>query len=146
MDLDFSAGCTVEAWVYPRAAVGWALGVERIVLLMQELGCDAPADAPHVYVVLVGETAARTGLQVAEQLRDALPGVRIETDLGGGGFKGQFKRADRSGAPLAVVIGDDEAAKGVAGLKSLRGTGAQETCPLNELPARIALALADGRT
>jgi histidyl-tRNA synthetase len=128
----------------PTPAIGWALGVERVVLLMQELGCEAPADAPHVYVVLAGETAAQAGLGVAEQLRDALPWLRVETDLGGGGFKGQFKRADRSGAPLAVVLGDDEVAKGVAGLKSLRGTGTQESCPLSDLPARIAAAL--GRT
>jgi histidyl-tRNA synthetase len=122
-------------------AIGWALGVERIVLLMQELGCEAPADVPHVYVVLAGEAAARAGLGVAERLRDALPWLRVETDLGGGGFKGQFKRADRSGAALAVVLGDDEVAKGVAGLKSLRGTGEQESCPLTDLPARIAAAL-----
>jgi histidyl-tRNA synthetase len=128
----------------PTPAIGWALGVERIVLLMQELGCEAPAEPPHVYVVLAGEAAARAGLGLAERLRDALPGVRIETDLGGGSFKAQFKRADRSGAALAVVVGDDEAAKGVAGLKSLRGTGTQETCPLSELPARVAAALGGG--
>lgn len=125
----------------PTPAIGWALGVERIVLLMQELGCEAPVEAPHVYFVLAGDAAARAGLGVAERLRDALPRVRVETDLGGGSFKAQFKRADRSGAALAVVLGDDEVAKGVAGLKSLRGTGTQETCPLSELPARVAAAL-----
>jgi histidyl-tRNA synthetase len=127
----------------PTPAIGWALGAERVVLLMQELGCEAPAETPQVYLVLAGEAAARAGLGIAERLRDALPDVRIETDLGGGSFKAQFKRADRSGASLAVVLGDDEAAKGVAGLKPLRGTGAQQTCPLQDLPARVAAALAE---
>jgi histidyl-tRNA synthetase len=126
----------------PTPAIGWALGVERVVLLMQELGCEAPVDAPQVYLVLAGDAAARAGLGLAERLRDALPALRLETDLGGGSFKAQFKRADRSGAVLAIVLGDDEVAQGVAGLKPLRGTGTQETCPLQDLPARVAAALA----
>jgi histidyl-tRNA synthetase len=125
----------------PTPAIGWALGVERVVLLMQELGCDAPAETPHAYVVMAGAQGARAGLAAAERLRDALPWLRLETDLGGGSFKAQFKRADRSGARVAIVIGDDEAARGMAAVKHLRGTGAQEDCPLTDLPARLAAAL-----
>jgi histidyl-tRNA synthetase len=125
----------------PTPAIGWALGVERVVLLMQELGCEAPAEAPHAYVVMAGARAGRAGLVAAERLRDALPWLRLETDLGGGSFKAQFKRADRSGASIALVIGDDEAARGVAAVKPLRGTGAQEECPLTDLPAKLAAAL-----
>lgn len=125
----------------PTPAIGWALGIERVVLLMQELGCEAPAETPHAYLVMSGAIASRTGLALAERLRDALPWLRIEADLAGGSFKAQFKRADRSGAAVAIVLGDDEAARGVAALKPLRGTGAQEDCPLDGLAAKLAAAL-----
>ncbi|MFO0334547.1 MAG: histidine--tRNA ligase [Pseudomonadota bacterium] len=125
----------------PTPAIGWAAGMERVVLLMQELGCEAPVDEPHVYLVMAGDAAARAGLALAERLRDALPGLRLEADLGGGSFKAQFKRADRSGARFAIVLGDDEAARDVAQLKELRGTGAQQACAQAELPAKLAQAL-----
>ena len=125
----------------PTPAIGWALGIERIILLMQELGLAAAAEQPHVYCVLAGEAAAAAGLALAERLRDQLPWLRVEADLGAGSFKSQFKRADKSGAELAVVLGDDELAKGVATVKALRGAGGQEQCPLDGLPERIALLL-----
>jgi histidyl-tRNA synthetase len=123
----------------PTPAIGWALGIERLILLMQELGLSADAESPHVYFVLAGAQAATAGLSLAERLRDQLPGVRIETDLGGGSFKAQFKRADRSGAAVAIVLGDDELARGVATVKALRGDGGQDQCPLEGLAERIAL-------
>jgi histidyl-tRNA synthetase len=125
----------------PTPAIGWALGIERIVLLMQELGLTAAAEVPHVYCVLAGAQAAEHGLALAERLRDELPWLRLETDLGGGSFKAQFKRADKSGAQLAVVIGEDELAKGVATVKALRGEGGQQECPLGELAQRLARLL-----
>ena len=115
------------------AAIGWALGMERIVLLMQELGLEAPGELPHAYFVLAGPVAAARGLQLAEDVRDALPGVRVETDLTGGGIKAQFKRADKSGAMVAVVLGEDEIARGVAQVKPLRGGGEQQECPFADL-------------
>ena len=121
----------------PTPAIGWALGMDRVVLLMQELGSAAPAEPPQAYVVLAGAAAAR-GLGLAEQLRDALPWLRIETDLGGGSFKAQFRRADKSGALLAVVLGEDELGRGVAAIKPLRGGGEQLECPFAELPACLA--------
>ena len=117
----------------PTPAIGWALGMERIVLLMQELACSAPAQAPHVYLVLAGAAAAARGLQMAESLRDALPWLRLETDLGGGSFKAQFKRADKSGAAVAIVLGDDEIARGLAAVKPLRGGGEQQDCAFEAL-------------
>jgi len=129
-------------------AIGWALGMERVVMLMQELACAAPAEVPQVYFVLAGAVAAERGLKLAEDVRDALPGLRIETDLGGGSFKAQFKRADRSGAAVAVVLGEDELARGVAAVKPLRGGGEQEDCPLAALPAclrRLVAAAVDER-
>ena len=129
----------------PTPAIGWALGIERIILLMQELGLDAAAETPHVYCVLAGPKAAERGLALAEQLRDELPWLRLETDLGGGSFKSQFKRADKSGAEFAVVIGEDELARGEAAVKTLRGAGGQEQCPLGDLAPRLAQLLGQYR-
>jgi len=129
----------------PTPAIGWAAGIERIVLLMQELGLTAAAEVPHAYCVLAGPQAAEQGLALAERMRDELPWVRLETDLGGGSFKAQFKRADKSGAEVAIVIGEDELARGVAALKPLRGEGGQQECPLGELPARLAQLLGRSR-
>ena len=128
----------------PTPAIGWALGIERLILLMQALDCEAPALAPHAYLVLAGAAAAAQGLALAEQLRDQLPLLRLETDLGGGSFKSQFRRADKSGAALAIVLGDDELARGVAAIKPLRGGGEQRDCPLPALAAELARATVDG--
>ena len=125
----------------PTPAIGWALGEERIVLLLQELGITPPGVTPDVFVVIVGERASRAGLAVAERLRDANPGLKVHAGLGGGGFKAQFKRADKSGATVAVIIGDDEADRGVAQVKHLRRETAQDTCAMAEVPARVAALL-----
>jgi histidyl-tRNA synthetase len=92
-------------------------------------------------VVASGERAVRAGLALVETLRDRLPALRFEMNLGGGNFKAQFRRADRSGAPLALILGDDELERGVAQLKPLRQEGAQQEVPLAELPARIPAIL-----
>jgi histidyl-tRNA synthetase len=104
----------------PTAAVGWALGQERIVELMRVQGMIAPAATPDVYFVIAGERAEAAGLGLAEQLRDAVPGIRIETNCGGGSFKSQLKRADKSGARYAIILGESETERRLAGLKSLR--------------------------
>ncbi|HUO94621.1 MAG TPA: histidine--tRNA ligase [Steroidobacteraceae bacterium] len=122
----------------PTPAIGWALGMERVVMLMQELGCAAAAEVPHVYFVLAGAAATARGLRLAEEVRDAQPRLRIETDLGGGSFKAQFKRADKSGAAVAVVLGDQELARGVAAVKPLRGGGEQQDSGFADLPACLA--------
>jgi histidyl-tRNA synthetase len=119
-------------------AIGWALGEERIVELMRlRQGAAAAADV-DVYLALAGEAAERTGLRLAERLRDALPGLRVETNCGGGSFKSQLKRADRSGARLAVILGDDEVARGVATVKPLREAGEQRQVPLEGIAETIA--------
>ena len=117
-------------------AIGWAMGMERVILLMQELGCQVPVEQPDVYVVMAGESALARGLQLAESIRTAAPGLKIETDLGGGSFKAQFKRADKSGAHVAVVLGDDEVARGEASVKPLRG-GEQTTVSFDALAAHL---------
>ena len=124
----------------PVPAIGWALGEERIVELMRLQGQAGAESAVDVYLALAGGAAERAGLQLAERLRDALPGLRIETNCGGGSFKSQLKRADRSGARVALILGDDELARGVATLKPLRETTEQHQVPLDELPAALAAA------
>ena len=124
----------------PTPAIGWALGEERIVELLRLQGRAGAAAAPHVYLALAGAAAEAAGLKLAESLRDAVPGLRIETHCGGGSFKSQLKRADRSGAGHAVILGDDEIARQVATLKPLREESGQRQVPLAELAAELARA------
>jgi len=102
----------------PTPAAGFAMGLERLLELVR--GQLRPDHEPHAYLVLVGDTAQRQGLVLAERLRDAVPGLRLQTHCGGGNFKNQFKRADKSGAKVALVLGDDEVAQGSVGVKYLR--------------------------
>jgi histidyl-tRNA synthetase len=125
----------------PTPAIGFAMGIERVVDLLVQAGSAPPAAAPDVYIVANGERAEREALRLAEQLRDALPGSAVLLNLGGGNFKTQFRRADRSGAQLALILGDAELDRGVAAVKPLRREDGQIDCPLNELSARIALLL-----
>ncbi|HEY8266527.1 MAG TPA: histidine--tRNA ligase [Steroidobacteraceae bacterium] len=130
----------------PTPAIGWALGIERIVGLMQVAGQAVSEAAPAVYLVLSGEQAGTAGLALAERLRDALPGAGVLANMDGGSFKAQLKRADKSGAALALIIGDDEIARGVAAVKWLRVEAAQQEWPWDELPRRLAEALGPGST
>jgi histidyl-tRNA synthetase len=92
-------------------------------------------------VVASGDRAMQVGLALVESLRDQLPALRFEMNQGGGNFKAQFRRADRSGAPLALILGDNELERGVAALKPLRQEGGQQEVPLAELAARIPAIL-----
>jgi histidyl-tRNA synthetase len=123
-------------------AIGFAMGIERVVELMQLAGHVGGAPSADVYVVVSGERAQAASARIVEQLRDALPRLRFELNLGGGNFKAQFRRADRSRAALALILGEDELARGAAALKPLRHDGGQSECPLAELPVRIEAALA----
>ncbi|MEJ2575315.1 MAG: histidine--tRNA ligase [Gammaproteobacteria bacterium] len=127
----------------PTPAVGFAMGLERLISLLEDAGRHSASGDVDVYLVLVGEAAERAGLTLAEQLRDGLPGRRVMTNCGGGSFKAQFKRADKSGAEVAVILGEGEVVAGVAGLKPLRGGGAQEGVALAALPGRLAQWFAD---
>jgi histidyl-tRNA synthetase len=129
----------------PTPAIGWALGIERVVGLMQAAGIAADGTAPAIYLVMAGERAERAGLALAERLRDALPGAGVLANMEGGSIKAQMKRADRSGAAYAVIVGDDEAARGVAAVKSLRTGAAQQEWTWDELPGRLAALVTAGR-
>jgi histidyl-tRNA synthetase len=122
-------------------AIGFAMGIERTVELLNQAGGAAAAVAPDIYIVASGERAELEAMRLAEQLRDALPGRGVLLNLGGGNFKTQFRRADRSGARLALILGDAELDRGVAAVKPLRRDDGQIDCPLHELPARIAALL-----
>jgi histidyl-tRNA synthetase len=113
------------------------MGVERVVELIRQAGTLPAPAAPDVYVIASGERATRAGMALVEQLRDALPAVAFEMNQGGGNFKAQFRRADRSGARLALVLGDEELERGAAALKPLRDQGTQTDIALAELAARL---------
>ncbi|NBU26535.1 MAG: histidine--tRNA ligase, partial [Gammaproteobacteria bacterium] len=120
-------------------AIGFAMGVERVVELMVQSGRAPAARGADLYLVAQGEAPVRAALPLADALRSALPGRRVEVNLGGGNFKAQFRRADRSGAPLAVVLGEDELARGMAQLKPLReGAGAPAEIALATVPTAVA--------
>lgn len=115
----------------PAPACGYAMGVERLLALLQEQGFQAPENTPDAYIVHVGELADKIAYSVAEQLRDA--GVSAVWHCGGGSFKSQMKKADDSGAGYAVIIGDDEAQAGEVTLKPMREQGGQEKYSIIEL-------------
>jgi histidyl-tRNA synthetase len=123
-------------------AVGFAMGVERLVALLVAAGGVPAPRPPEVYVVVGGGEAEVRALQLVERLRSERPAVRFELNAGGGNFKTQFRRADRSGALLALVLGEAELARGVAAVKPLRATAGQSECPLAQLAAGIDAALA----
>ncbi|MBW3566469.1 MAG: histidine--tRNA ligase [Proteobacteria bacterium] len=122
----------------PVPAIGWGLGIERLVALLEAQDRLPEAPQPHAYLVLAGAAAEQRGLLLAEQWRAKVPGLRLQTNLGGGSLKSQFKRADRSGARLALVAGDDELAAGEISIKYLREERDQERIPLNDMERFLA--------
>jgi histidyl-tRNA synthetase len=121
--------------------IGWAMGQERIVMLLEKQAADVAPQRPHIYLVLAGERAEIEGFKLAEQVRDAWPSLRLQANLGGGSFKAQFKRADKSGAEFALVLGEDELARGIVALKALRREMAQEECPIAQISERLGTLL-----
>ena len=118
----------------PTPAVGFGLGVERLVLLLETLGVlpDTLDQQVDAYLVAVGDVQS-AALAAAEQLRTELPWLRLQTHCGGGSFKSQMKKADKSNADYALIIGEDEAAAGKVTVKSLRADAEQQTVALAEL-------------
>ena len=122
----------------PTPAIGWAMGMERLVALFEACGGEAPADDADVFVVAVGDGTAEAAFAIAEKLRDSVAGIRVEVNLGGGSFKSQLKRADKSNAEYALILGEQEIADQRAGLKPLRSTDDQIDVAFDELPAKLA--------
>jgi histidyl-tRNA synthetase len=121
----------------PTPGIGWAMGQERIVMLLEKLGLSAAAQRPQLYMVVAGAGADLAALKLAETLRDAWPRLRLQYNLSGGNFKTQFKRADKSGAHFALVLGEDELARGVVAIKDLRAGRAQDECEIALASERI---------
>ena len=121
----------------PTPAFGFAIGLERLLALLLAADTEIPSNQPHVYLVLNGQQAVQHGMVFAEELRTCLPDLRLQTNCGNGSFKSQFKRADKSGANIALVMGDDEAATGMVILKSLRQEIDQETLSQQHVAARV---------
>jgi len=115
-------------------AVGFAMGIERLVLMLKtlELTSDVP-DSVNVYITALGENAERFAAKLAEKIRDELPQLRIQNHCGGGNFKKQMKRADKSTAPIVLVIGEDEIKQAQVQVKYMREDKLQECVSTDEL-------------
>ncbi|KRW59280.1 histidine--tRNA ligase [Pseudomonas sp. TTU2014-080ASC] len=124
----------------PTTGVGFAMGIERLVLLLETLG-KVPAEIARsvdVYMCAFGEPAELAALALSEKLRDQLPGLRLQVNAGGGSFKSQFKKADKSAALYALILGEDELAQQVVGCKPLRGQGEQQNIAWSDLADHLA--------
>lgn len=114
-------------------AIGFGMGVDRVVAVLEELDQQNSDGDPHAYLVLAGEQVQGPGMVLAESLRNALPGLRLQVNCGGGSFKSQFKKADRSGAEVALILGEDELQQQKAGIKWLREQREQLSVAHDEL-------------
>ncbi|MGR8980420.1 MAG: histidine--tRNA ligase [Gammaproteobacteria bacterium] len=107
-------------------AVGFAMGIERLLALV-EMQDNVPVTRPvDVYMIRVGDKAEREGLRLAEMIRNEIPSLKLQIHCGGGSFKSQFKKADKLGAEFAIILGEDEVEAGTAGIKNLRTDNGEE--------------------
>ena len=113
-------------------ASGFGIGIERIILLLEDMGVVLQNE-PNIYVVNLGVEAEKYALKLSETLRSH--GLKVVLNSGGSSFKSQMKRADKSGAAFAVILGDDEMKEGIAQVKSLRVENEQSTIKFDDLPA-----------
>ena len=127
----------------PTPGVGFAMGIERLILLLETLEQvpESIARQVDVYLCAIGDAAELAALTLSERLRDGSPALRLQVNAGGGSFKNQFKKADRSGALFALVLGEDELAREVVGFKPLRGQGEQQEIAWDALADHLASAL-----
>lgn len=115
------------------------MGIERIVLMLETLGLtDDIAPEVDVYVTAMGDNCIAEAMKVATQLRQDLPSLKVMSHCGGGNFKKQMKRADKSGAQFAIIIGENELANNQVAIKPLRNNNEQELVARDALAAKIA--------
>jgi histidyl-tRNA synthetase len=119
-------------------AIGFAMGLERLIAMLEGNDLQERLAVPDVYLVMMGDRATREGVVLSERLRNALPELRLITHCGGGTFKNQLKKADRSQARYALIFGEDEVKRQAIGLKPLRGKGEQQQVALAQLVERLA--------
>ena len=120
-------GLTEQLGASPTPGVGWALGIERLLALITDAGNAPQVPVPHIYLVLPGKQAIVAGMALAEEIRVAQPSWRVVTNCAGTSMKSQFKRADKSGAQVALVIGEGEIANNTVSVKLLREQTEQQT-------------------
>ena len=125
----------------PSPAVGCAIGLERFMLVAEAVGQKESRGPVDVYFCSMGENARSRSFQIAEQLRTGIKGLRLMMNCGDGAFKKQFKKADKSGARYALVLGDDELEKGMIAVKDLRNDGSQQEVAIGDLPGFLSSAL-----
>ena len=127
----------------PAPAVGFAIGMERLIDLWSQFQPESLHPECDVYIVQVGDEAQRQAAVLAERIRDA--GLRVIVHSGGGSFKSQFKRADSSNASIAVILAGDELAAGVASVKMLRTQDHQEGVAQVQVPLQDVVAFLKDR-
>ena len=123
----------------PTPAVGFAMGIERLILMLEALNVIPEEVNKHldVYLVSMGNVTT-AAMQLATQLREELPNLRLQMHLGGGNFKKQMKKANESGARFGLILGEDEAAEGKASIKDLRESGEQITLEQGQIATWLA--------
>ncbi|MCK5479320.1 MAG: histidine--tRNA ligase, partial [Methylococcales bacterium] len=114
-------------------AIGFAMGMERLLLLLEQLEHVPVERSVDVYVIQVGEEAEKEGLRLAEKIRNEVDGIKIQVNCAGGSFKSQFKKADKSGAEYALILGDDEVTRREVSLKPLRTDQEQKNMSQKEV-------------
>jgi histidyl-tRNA synthetase len=122
----------------PTPACGFAMGIERLVTMLEEQASSLPDAAPDVYIINVGESAELMAIQLSEVLHDQYTTLRVLRHCGGGSFKSQMKRADKSGARIAILIGDDEVRQDRVGIKFLRENREQLQLSYDEVSGFLA--------
>ena len=114
-------------------AIGWAMGMERLVSLYEYSNNKIDKISPHIYIAIDGDKAQKKAFQISEELRELNPKIRIQLNMGGGSFKSQLKRADKSNSNYAIIIGIDELKNDYLSLKSLRRNQEQVKIPFSKI-------------
>jgi histidyl-tRNA synthetase len=114
-------------------AAGFAIGIERLLAMREAANVEVPQGQPDIYLLLQGESSSREGLLLAERLRDEYPGLSVLSNCGGGSFKSQMKKADKSGAAIALILGENEIAEKSVTVKFLREQKQQQTINQNDI-------------
>ncbi len=134
-------GLLTEIGARNTPGVGWAMGLERMVALMDVLGVKPPVAAPDAFLIASDEVPASAALALAEHLRQAMPGLSLQHNTVAGSMKSQFRKADKSGASVAVVVGATEIAASEVTLKPMRGDGEQQRIALAQVPEVLGTML-----
>ena len=136
-------GLVTQIGGQPTPGIGFAIGSERLISMIKERNAALPDSGLHAYLLAVGEEPGLAASPMAERLRDRLPALRLLVDGGTGGFKAKMKRADRSGARIALIIGEEEHRGSTVTLKDLRDAAPQTSLSENELGERLQALVID---